>query len=162
MSVILRRMTDAEFQAFCAYSIQDHARELMQQNQLAHETAVAEAQKELAEMLPDGIHTERHFLMTIEDAQSNMPVGFLWTIHEETDGKKQSFLCDFVIHAEHRRKGYATDALQVMEQTAREVGCQESVLFVANGNTAANALYEKCGYQFLRHMDDGKYLIKQL
>ena len=162
MPVILRRMTDAEFETFCAYGVQDRKRELMQQNQLPHETAVAEAQKELAEMLPDGIHTECHFLMTIKDAQSNMPVGFLWTIHEETDGKKQSFLCDFVIHAEYRRKGYAAAALKAMEQTAKGTGCEESVLFVADTNAAANALYEKCGYRFLRQMDDGKYMIKQL
>ena len=162
MSVILRRMTDAEFEAFCAYSVQDQAKEMMQQNHLPQEAALAEAQKELAEMLPDGIHTEHHSLITIEDAQSNVPVGFLWTIHEETDGKSQSFLCDFVIHAEYRRKGYAAAALHAMEQMAKRTGCEESVLFVANTNAAANALYEKCGYRFLRQMDDGKYMIKQL
>lgn len=162
MPVILRRMTDAEFETFCAYSVQDRKRELMQQNHLTPEAALAEAQKELAEMLPDGIHTEHHSLMTVDDAQSNVAVGFLWIIHEETDGKRQSFLCDFVIHAEYRRKGYAAAALHAMEQMAKGTGCEESVLFVANTNAAANALYEKCGYRFLRQMDDGKYMIKQL
>ena len=160
MSVILRNMTAAEFAAFCDYSIQDRARELMQAGAFPHEQAMAEAQKEIAGLLPDGLHTERHQLMTIEEERT--PVGFLWTLHEETNGQKQSFLCDFVIHAAYRRKGYATAALHAMEQAAAQAGCQESVLFVADANDAANALYEKCGYRFLRQLDDGKYMIKPL
>lgn len=71
-------------------------------------------------------------------------------------------MCDFVIYESKRRKGYATAALNEMEKNAVEAGCQESVLFVADNNYAARELYIKCGYQFLRQMDYGKYMIKQL
>jgi len=33
---------------------------------------------------------------------------------------------------------------------------------VADNNYAAIELYKKCNYQFLRQMDYGKYMIKQL
>ncbi len=49
-----------------------------------------------------------------------------------------------------------------MEEFARNEGCSESVLFVADDNTAANALYEKCGYSFLRRMEYGRYMKKSL
>jgi len=81
---------------------------------------------------------------------------------EETAGKKQSFVCDFVLWESKRRKGYATETLRLAERNAVEAGCQESVLFVAESNDAARALYEKCGYQILRQAGYGKYMIKQL
>ena len=34
--------------------------------------------------------------------------------------------------------------------------------FLADKNIAAKALYEKCGYRFLRQKDNGRYMIKQL
>ena len=43
-----------------------------------------------------------------------------------------------------------------------QAGCRESVLFVSNDNAGARALYEKCGYAFLRAHGDGSYMRKQL
>lgn len=137
-------------------------KELLEETHMSQEEAVKETKEELAEMLPDGENTESNYLMTIEEKDSKELVGFIWTIHEETEGKKQSFLCDFVIYESKRRKGYATAALNEMEKNAIEAGCQESVLFVADNNYAARELYIKCGYQFHRQMDYGKYMIKPL
>jgi RimJ/RimL family protein N-acetyltransferase len=61
-----------------------------------------------------------------------------------------------------RRKGYGKEALYLMEKNAAEAGCQECVLFVADGNIAAQALYKKCGYRVLRQESYGKYMIKKL
>jgi ribosomal protein S18 acetylase RimI-like enzyme len=100
--------------------------------------------------------------MSIEETIKKETVGFVWTLHEETDGKKQSFLCDFVILEPKRRQGYATAALSFVEQLAADAGCQESVLFVADKNYPAKALYQKCGYQFLRKFEHGIYMVKVL
>ena len=43
-----------------------------------------------------------------------------------------------------------------------QAGCEESVLFVSNDNAGARALYEKCGYAFLRAHGYGSYMRKQL
>lgn len=162
MPVNIRKMTDEEFEKFYQWSIGNHVRELMEEMHISQEEAFRHTKDEVNEMLPNGMSTENNYLMTIENNDTKAPVGFVWTLHEKTEGKEQSFLCDFIIFEPERRKGYATEALKVVEKEAAEAGCKESVLFVADTNYAARDLYKKCGYQFLRSMDDGSYMIKQL
>ena len=162
MSVTIRAMTPDEFRHFYQWSIEQQAAELMKEHHISYEAAIQTAAKEVDEMLPDGLHTKHNYLMTIIDAPRGESAGFLWTIHEYAAGKKQSFLCDFAIWESKRRRGYGAAALYLMEKQAIDAGCQESVLFVSDDNTAARALYEKCGYRVLRQSGCGKYMMKPL
>lgn len=162
MFVKLRRMTNEEFESFYGWSIEHQAKELMEELHISQEEAISETIKEVAEMLPDGIDTPHNYFTTIVDSDSDENIGFVWTLHEVTEGRKQSFICDFAIWESKRRKGYASAALCLLENQATEAGCVESVLFVKDNNTAATALYRKCGYQVLRQHGYGKYMIKQL
>ena len=162
MAVRIRPMTAAEYEYFYQWSFRHQAAELMDELHISQEDAIKAASKELTEMLPDGLSTEHNHLMSIIEGEAETVVGFIWTIHEETSGRKQSFLCDFAIWESSRRKGYATAALHLTEMNAVNAGCQESVLFVADWNNAAKALYEKCGYHILRQESHGYYMIKQL
>jgi len=162
MNMILRKMTEEEFASFVEYSVKANAEELMLENDLSPEEALRKAQNEITEMLPGGLETKSHELLTIENALSHENVGFLWSIFEETEGRKQSFLCDFLIFEHQRRKGYASAALRAFEKRAKAEGCVECVLYVAAKNKAAGALYQKCGYQPLRQMGGGQYMIKRL
>jgi len=155
-------MTNDEFEIFYQWSIEHHANDLIEECHMSQEAAMKETKKEVAQMLPEGLNTEHNYLMTIKEKGSKEFIGFIWTIHEETEGRKQSFLCDFVIWESKRRKGYATATLCLVEKHAAQAGCQESVLFVADKNFAARALFKKCGYQFLRQENYGKYMVKQL
>ena len=160
MSVEVRKMTSEEFDAFFQWSAENHAKELMEELQLSHAEAMQETLQELAQMLPEGFRTENnHFMMIVAEQEK---AGYLWTIYEKTEGRKQCFLCDFVIWEEKRRKGYGEKALSLAERIAATAGCQESVLFVRDDNTAARALYEKCGYRILRQEAYGKYMKKPL
>ena len=161
MGVELRTMTPEEFDVFYRWSMEHHVLELMEEENLSRDAAIRAAAEELTQMLPRGLATPHQQLMTIEESDGGA-VGFLWTLHEETEGRRQSFLCDFAIWDHCRRKGYATAALALMEQRAAEDGCQESVLFVADRNTAARALYEKCGYRVLRKYANGVFMIRML
>lgn len=162
MFVKFRRMTNNEFESFYGWSIEHQAKELMEELHISQEEAISETVKEIAEMLPDGIDTPHNYFTTIVDSDSDENIGFVWTLHEVTEGRKQSFICDFAIWESKRRKGYASAALRLAENQAAEAGCVESVLFVKDNNTAATALYRKCGYQVLRQHGYGKYMIKQL
>lgn len=162
MSVKLRKMTADEFKIFCRWSMEYHAKELVEELHISDAEALKRAAQEFAQMLPDGLQTEHNYLLTIAETDSEEAAGFIWTIHEETAGCKQSFLCDFAIWETKRCKGYGETALRLAENRASEAGCVESVLFVADRNMAAKALYEKCGYQFLRRQDYGCYMIKKL
>lgn len=162
MSVILRTMTDDEYEVFYRWSVEQQAEELMEEHQISRQSAIKEAETEIAQMLPRGLHTEQNHLLTIEECDSKRSVGFIWTVHEETSGRKQSFICDFAIWESERLKGYGAAALCLSEKLAAEAGCRESVLFVADRNAAARALYIKCGYRSLRRQSYGAYLVKQL
>ena len=162
MSVTIRKMTDDEFERFYGWSIENHAKKLVEQLHISQEEAIRQTIEEVAEMLPNGLNSPNNDLVTIVEEESGESAGFIWTLHEETMGRKQSFLCDFAIWETKRRKGYGQAALSLAEKKAKDAGCQESVLFVADDNAAAKALYEKCGYQPLRRKDHGQYMIKQL
>ena len=160
MPITIRNMTQQAYDAFYRWSVKQHTAELMEQKCLPCKEASKEASKELAGMLPDGLNTGNNFLMSIVNGDEM--IGFIWTLHEETNGKKQCFLCDFAIWEEYRRKGYAAQALRLMEKEAIHAGCQECVLYVADRNLAARALYEKCSYKLLRQAGSGKYMRKEL
>ena len=162
MAVAIRKMTSEEFEMFYSWSVDHHAKELMEECRLTYEAAIMETKAEVAQMLPDGLDTAHNYLMTIENTDDREILGFIWTLHEMTEGKKQSFLCDFVILEAKRRQGYAAAALALMEKDAIATGCQESVLFVADNNLAASTLYKKSGYQVLRKKDYGQFMRKQL
>jgi ribosomal protein S18 acetylase RimI-like enzyme len=100
--------------------------------------------------------------MTVTQTGSGENIGFIWMLHEQTDGRQQCFLCDFAIWEPYRRKGFGAAALALAEKDALESECREVVLFVTDRNTAAKALYEKSGYRVLRQAGYGKYLSKHL
>ena len=162
MTVTIRKMTTAEFENFYRWSIEQQAEELVAELQISRQDAAQKAVAEVAQMLPDGLHSKNNHLMTILEMNSGENAGFIWTLYEETDGRKQSFLCDFAVWESKRRRGYGAAALKLAEKNAAEAGCQESVLFVSDDNIAAQTLYEKCGYSVLRQERYGKYMIKQL
>lgn len=160
MPVRIRKMTDGEYRFFYQWSLENHTAELAEETGASPEKAREEAAAELAGMLPDGPDTEGHYLMTVAES-GGVPVGFLWMLHEETDGRKQCFLCDFAIREPFRRKGFGTAALALARSHAMESGCVEGVLFVRDDNIPAKALYEKCGYRILRQHGCGAYMIQQ-
>ena len=162
MPIKIRKMTNDEFEKFYQWSVTDHARELMEEAQMSQDEAVKKSKDEVAQMLPEGLDTEDNYLASVVEEDSGEVVGFIWTIHEETSGKKQNFVCDFAIRESKRRKGYGTAAMRLVEKYALEAGCVESVLFVTDANHAARELYQKCGYQLLRQAGHGRYMIKQL
>lgn len=160
MSVKFEKMTQDGFCAFCQQSIENHAFELMEELQLTWEAAFKNAESEFSSILPQGSDTQNNQFLTIMAEEKN--VGFLWILYEKTEGRSQCFICDLAIWESSRKKGYATAALALAEQKAKQSGCAEMVLFVSDKNTPAMKLYEKCGYQFLRRQNYGKYMVKDL
>ena len=160
MSIAIRNMTPQAFDAFYQWSKDNYIKDLMQQKNLTPEEAARVAAQELAMMLPQGLQTENQQMMSIMDG--DQVAGYIWTLYELTEGKKQCFLCDLAVWEKYRRRGYAAQALRLMEAQAAKDGCLESVLFVADSNYAARKLYEKAGYRELRQSNCGNYMIKEL
>ena len=160
MGVELRPMTKEAYAHFYAWSVEQQAKQRMERSGLSWKASHKEAEAEITAMLPNGMETKDHLLMSI--VADGVTVGFVWTLHEMTNGRKQSFLCDFAIWEEKRRRGYGSEALRLAEENAAMAGCVESVLYVADDNTAARRMYEKCGYRTLRQAGGGEYMMKDI
>jgi len=160
MNVKLRKMSSQEFEIFAQYSTEDYAKDLLKESEYSWDKALMQAKKEFDEMLPDGPETKNNAIMIIEDDITGDSVGVIWYLYEMTDGVKHTFINDFIIKTEERRKGYAIAALEEMEHDAKRHGYEECRLYVWKHNLAGKRLYEKAGYQEFRQADDGVYMKK--
>lgn len=157
-----QKMTEAEYLQFRDFSIAEYAKDLMNGEDLNYEAALKNAEREFSKMLPDGLGTENQFILMIRDVKSGKEVGWIWYSYEMDEDGKQVFLCDFLIHKNERRKGYASAALTEMERRAKADACKTAALFVWNHNEPGVALYKKCGYAPEKQHDGGVSMKKQL
>jgi len=160
--VMLRKMTNEEFLLFREYSVADYAEDLIRGEGLSREQALKNSENEFSAMLPDGPETAGQFLMAIEDAKNGKVVGWIWFFYEESAGVRQVFLYDLLIFQSERRKGYASAALDEMEQMAKAAGCTRSMLYVWEHNAPGFNLYQKCGYTAVEKSESGMYMKKDL
>ena len=162
MEVQFREMSEEEFKIFYENSINDYVNDLIKSSVITMEEAFAEAKREFAEMLPNGLGTKDNELRIIVDAADEKAVGVIWYLFEMSDDIKQVFLSDFIIKEEERRKGYAFAALTEMEREAQRNGCAESIIYVWKHNSPGINLYTKCGYAAFRELDNGMYMKKRI
>ena len=160
--VKLEIMNEDEYNAYINLSMEEHINELVEEENLSLEEAKEAAQNDLQDMLPEGLYTDSNYIMKIVDDSMKQTVGFIWTLHEFHEGKRQSFICELGIYDQYRRNGYATAALEAIEDFARKNQCEQSVLFVKNSNAPAIMLYKKNGYEKTKDFNYGFYMIKNL
>jgi len=140
-------MTEAEFQIYCARSIQEYAQEHVKAGNWHPSEALQRAEKEFRQLLPEGLATKNQYLFSIADEVTGSRVGMIWFAVDDTRPAPSAFIFDFMIHPEFRRRGYGLQALRALEEKVRALGIHKIRLHVFGHNTAARALYEKAGYE---------------
>jgi ribosomal protein S18 acetylase RimI-like enzyme len=144
--VRLEPMTEAELQTYLEPAIAGYAAEHVKAGRWSQAEALEESRKEFTELLPDGLHTAKQHLFSIKD-DAGAHVGMLWFAEQERGGEHSAFIYDINIDEPFQRRGYATQAFQVLETLARDMGITAISLHVFGHNTAARALYEKLGFE---------------
>jgi RimJ/RimL family protein N-acetyltransferase len=139
-------MTQAEFEAYLPFAVQDYAQEHVRAGNWSAEKAQQMSQESFDGLLPDGPATSNQFLFTIEDEKLGEKVGMLWFAAEEREAGPRAFLYDIRIEKAYRRRGYGMEALQALEARVRELGLARITLHVFGHNHPARAMYEKLGY----------------
>ena len=104
--VKLEIMNEDEYNAYISLSTEEHINELVEEENLSLEEANEAAKNDLLDMLPEGLYTDSNYIMKIVDDSMKQTVGFIWTLHEFHEGKKQSFICELGIYDQYRRNGY--------------------------------------------------------
>jgi len=104
----------------------------------------AEATRQFATLLPDGIASKGHYFWRII-AEDDDDVGDLWVLVE---GEKQAAFIYFIgIDEDQRGHGYSKAAMLSLETTVKPLGANHIDLNVFGDNTTAVHLYESLGYK---------------
>jgi RimJ/RimL family protein N-acetyltransferase len=143
-SITLTPMTEPEYQIYLDKAIQEYAQDKIQAGNWSRDEALERSSKEFEGYLPQGIQTPDNYLFSLMN-ENDEKVGIIWYAALPRQ-PGLAFIYDFEIYEPFRRRGYASQALAVMEQDAKARGSSHIELHVFGFNTAARALYKKAGY----------------
>lgn len=135
-------MGSADFDPYLDRLIRSYAEEHIRSGRWTAEEGLAESRKEVQKLLPAGPKTPNHFLYTIIGGSPEEKVGVTWLASEPRGG----FVYDLLIFDSFRRRGYAEEAMRVLERVAKEKGIRKLSLHVFGDNLGARKLYIKLGY----------------
>ncbi|MDX6547617.1 MAG: hypothetical protein QOG33_1167 [Gaiellales bacterium] len=144
--VRLRPLRPDEYPSFVEASRREYADDLHQNGGLTREAAEAKAQRDFAELLPDGLDTPGHTITAIELQADGRRIGRLWFARRELNGRAAAYLYDITIDEAHRGAGLGRAAMAAYEQAAREQGFERLELNVFGGNERARSLYLSLGF----------------
>lgn len=120
-----------------AYS-QDHIRA----GNWSAKEGLSEARKQFRKLLPKGLHTPNHYFYFVRAGEPEDDVGAIWLAIEP----RGAFVYDLIIFEPFRRRGYAEQAMRLLEAVARDKGARKLSLHVFGDNLGARRLYAKLGF----------------
>ena len=139
-------MTDAEFTAYLAVLIPEYAGEHVRAGNWSADEAETLASGQIQQILPQGVETPDHFLSLMQVDAEPVPVGMIWFEVNRRGLRTVAFVYDIVVYEPYRRRGYARQALRIVEEQARALGAERIALHVFGYNDGARALYAGLGY----------------
>lgn len=142
----LSPMTQSEFQAYLKYAVAAYGESMVRGGNWQVGEAPELAEQTLNDLLPDGLHTPGHHLLSIVDVTLKQAVGYLWVGIADRDDGPYAYIYDFVILEPFRRRGYGKTTLRALEEAARGMGARMIAAHVYNENSVARALYDQIGY----------------
>ena len=140
-------MREEAFEEFLALSAKGYADDNIRSGRWPGAGSLERAAAELAESLPNGIHTPDNYIFEIAASQEGASVGYIWFAVRDQYGQRSAFIYDVEIKPEFRRQGYATAAFEAVEKHVAALGIQTVGLHVFAFNEGALALYKKLGFQ---------------
>lgn len=141
----LEPMDEAAYVAWRETTVAEYAQKKVEAGTWPAEGALARSEADFAALLPDGRATTGHELrsMVNEDGER---VGYAWFVAEDRPVGRVAFIYDIAVDTAHRRKGYAREALALIEAFAREQGLVGVQLHVFGHNAGARRLYLETGF----------------
>ena len=138
-------LTASQYESYLEQAVQDYAAENVRSGRWTADEAPEESRAEYARLLPEGLDTVDHYLLSILDTSDGQRVGLIWYWLDRR--RNRVFIYDLQIDEAHRRQGYAAQAMRLLEEEGLQLGADRVALHVFAHNHAARALYEKLGYE---------------
>lgn len=140
----LRRMTQAAYDRWRSTAVELFAQSFVDSGILDLEAALKRAEVQFAQLLPDGLDTPGHSLLSAFDGDTE--VGMTWLFAGEPDASTM-FVYDFQVDETMRRRGLGRRLMEAVVADARARGMAAIALHVFGHNTGARALYEQAGFE---------------
>ena len=147
-AIAFRPMNVEEFERYLERAIPEYADMHLRAGNVAPEDSLKRAQKDYADLLPQGVATPGHHLFTFMAVDGSASLGMCWFEIKQTQGKTKAFIYDFYLEEAHRGKGLSRQVMDEVERRASTLGAVSIGLHVFGDNLAARALYEKCGFRY--------------
>jgi len=140
-------MRDDEWDAWHTWAVNDYAGDLVRNEALEPERALAQATEETDALLTDGLATPGHHLFIAEEAETETRVGHLWFgPRNRTPDPAVAWLYDIFVEESQRGRGIGRAMLDRLEAEARAAGHRRVELNVFGDNASAKHLYDSVGY----------------
>ncbi|MGE4611391.1 MAG: GNAT family N-acetyltransferase [Paracoccaceae bacterium] len=144
-TVSLRKMAEAEFVTWMAYSIDEYAKDKMKALGIDKAEALVLSNESFSHLLSDGFATaDNYFFMILQDGAV---CGWLWFSIKSEWGVTSAFVYDLEIVPKFRRHGIASVAMGLLEAEVKVLGASKIALHVFGQNEGARDLYAKVGYR---------------
>lgn len=147
--VHLEPMSETQYKSYLNTAVQDYAQEHIKAGDCRPEDALALAQKDYQELLPDGLQSKNQFLFSVHDGAPDKTesIGMIWFAVKDGRAGRSAFIYDFSIREHLRGKGYGRKVMERLEELVLEMGIDRVNLNVFGHNHGARKLYENMGYQ---------------
>ena len=144
MSVTLRPMTDAEFDAWLPSVQVGYAEELITNGSMDPGAARVKADAAIAQLFPGGQPSPEQVIFVIE--ANGERVGELWLAEREEQLRRVLWVYEVRVRERYRGRGFARAAMELAELEAKRRGLSHVALNVFGGNDPARGLYRSLGY----------------
>jgi len=148
MSVILRAMTQQQFDDYLPQAVREYAQHFVDSGSLTPQAAAERSERDYEQLLSAGLDTPGEYLYVAYDGDEE--IGMLW-LHTPDDPDKlaavDAFVYDVSVHADKRRRGYGRAIMAQGIEICRARGARALGLNVFGHNEGAKALYEELGFQ---------------
>jgi len=141
---VVRRLREDEYDAFIERAMAFYVDDMVRAG-IERDVAQAKADKDLPQLLPDGLATPDHFMYAIE--HDGRFAGYLWLCNRDGELGHSLFVYAVEIDDELRGRGLGRAAMVFAEQEAQRLGIAKVALNVFGGNAAARHLYLSLGYE---------------
>ncbi len=146
MELVLEPMSPDDFDRRIADLHQRYADDLRTQRGLRPDAADTETARQIAELLPRGLHTETAILRVAR--VDGADVGWVWVALPGVGGHQDmAWLYNIDVDPGHQGKGYGRAIMRAVEAELRRRDVDRLGLNVFGHNTRAIRLYESLGFE---------------
>ncbi|MCA1009367.1 GNAT family N-acetyltransferase [Halobacillus halophilus] len=142
----LNEMKPIVFDELMKVEVQNYADEKVKAGTWTQEEALQKSKESFQLLLPEGLKTVDHYLLSLSKPDTNESIGYFWYHFDENHPQKEAFIYNFVIFEPYRGQGLGRRALETLEKHVKKQGVKKLSLHVFAHNERAIHLYKESMY----------------